>query len=102
MEKPSTPPPQRKSKGESGGFVTLCREVARPFPQWVDITTYFMRPDGTLNDNIGPYRKLARTAGCVIRRKNGRILVALEPGRSEAKQRQSKFYITPPHGDFIK
>lgn len=88
-----------RRKSEGGGFMDLIREVAKPFPEWTEISDYFRRPDGTVWCNVGGYKKRAAEAGCLLRIRNWRVYVTLRPGLSQPIKPYPKQYISPPHGD---
>jgi hypothetical protein len=70
---------KRRSDGRQGGsgFLAMIKEVAKPWPNWTDITDYFTAANRL---NIGGYRQNLRPLGAILRRKNHRILVTLMPG----------------------
>lgn len=84
---------------KSGGFLNYVRRVVKPFPQWTDVSEWFLRPDGTV-PRLSKHYQLVEGIGCLLRKKNGRYLVTMQPGRSEVKTKQVQQFITPPHGDF--
>lgn len=74
-----------RSDGKPSGFVAILRERAKPFPEWTDITDYF---GGYLN--IGPYRTLAKTYGCLLRRKESRVYCCIAPFAVPTATKESK------------
>lgn len=84
---------------KSEGFLNMCLRVAKPFPEWTEITDWFRHEDGRV-PRLSKHYKLVAGIGCMLRRKKHRLYISLMPGRSAVIQKHTQQFITPPHGDF--